>query len=281
MRRLGGVRAALCSVSLAAVASGGWPTTPAQAARSCLRGGATTIAADRDVLVVRAPRRPIGDGLGGRSVRRDAIMACWRPTGKRITMHVDVDFDWGRTDTAVRIVDQRFVGTVVMFTGVTGWRTTARVYDVYRGKKLHDSRRLCITRIDGDIGGVDDVVFPSGGGMAFTCNTPGSAGLVLYRSAASVNAEVLEPANTAVWSLAVAYVDPPIDPNAYNTPASEAYLFWSVVVAAPPDADRLVLQAKCASVLHPPEISSGCRTVTAAGAAGDARRAAEPIAGSG
>src|SRR3954470_22852976 len=107
----GQLRRGFAAVALAVVAVVGAPVSTAHAAKSCLRGGAELVAADGKVRVVRQARWPRNAGTDARWVgllRRHAFMACWVPTGRRITMHVEEDYGASGMYTHVRIVDGRY-----------------------------------------------------------------------------------------------------------------------------------------------------------------------------
>lgn len=180
----------VAAVSAALLAGATAPA--ATAAPSCLRGGASLETADGPVRVVRVEKRATGS-----QTRRELVLACWAPTGKRFKVAREVDLGLDNVaSTTVEIVGERYVGVQAVNTGGVSEYVQARVYDARQGRKLHDSRR-CEADDQGDLVGPVEVVFLDSGGMAMACQQ-----LVLYRGR-DAKAEVLEPEGTYVRSLAV------------------------------------------------------------------------------
>jgi hypothetical protein len=133
---------------------------PAQAAPSCTRDGAKLLAASSGVRVVSLKGR-----RGKTETRHDRILGCRTSTGRRFTMFEAVDHgdDEIRRDTFT-LVQGRYVGVFTDFEGGTGDSFTAAVYDVFKRKRLHTT-----SACDSDEDGVDEAVFFSNGGMAYSC----------------------------------------------------------------------------------------------------------------
>ena len=185
------VAAPLAVAALTLFAAAGPPAEAAKA-RSCTRGGATLEAAAGGVRVVRVAAKKQSTF----ETRREHLLACWTKTGRRIVVSREVDHgDDNRASTRVEIVDGRYVGVREHNEGGVSESIQARVYDVRKSKLLHTSKECDFSR--GDMGGVDDVAFLEGGGMAMTCDR-----LLLYRKAGSA-LETLEPAGTNVRQIGV------------------------------------------------------------------------------
>ena len=169
---------------------------PAEAAKKkpCVRGNDARLeAVGGDVRVVRTTGR-----LQSRyETRRENLYACWARTGKRVKIAVEVDNGLDNiARTRVEIVQGRYVGVREHNEGGVSEGIAARVYDARRSKVLHTSKE-CDQVDQGDFGGVSDVAFLDGGGMAMVCRS-----LLLYRKAASP-LETLEPAGTDVRQIGV------------------------------------------------------------------------------
>jgi hypothetical protein len=164
------------------------------ATESCTRGGAKLVAASGKTRVLRRKLRPRLDG----ETRREAVLACWAPTGKRKTLVLEREFgDDLAMRTTIEIVGGRYVGVLVRTTGGEVEDISAELWDAKRQRKLHTTE-ACDTDPFGETTGIADVVFLPGGGMAFACQR-----LLLFRRASSRTAEELEPAGTRVGFLAV------------------------------------------------------------------------------
>jgi hypothetical protein len=160
---------------------------------SCTRDGAKLEAASGKVRVVRRHLDPQS------ATRRDALIVCWAPTGKRKRMVLEQDFgDDLRSSTHVEILDERYVGVVETGIGGVSIGVTAYVYDARKLKRVHSSIKACRPDED-DFEGPDDVAFLSGGGMAFTCGP-----LWFFKNAAQRSATQLEPASADATRLGTA-----------------------------------------------------------------------------
>jgi hypothetical protein len=197
------------------------PLSEAQAAsRSCQRGGAELEQASGNVRIVRKelPLRRF-------DTRREAVLGCWVPTGRRRTLIEERDLgDDLVTSSHIEIVDGRYAGVIATFTGGVTESTRARLFDVRNRRTVHESTECAHER--GDFSGPDDVVFLPGGGMAFSCNR-----LLMFRDRSSTTPQELEPDGTDVRQLAVAT-------NARNFGSR---LYWTVEIAGTPTARSLVL----------------------------------------
>jgi hypothetical protein len=185
------------------------PTAGASAAKKaprCQRHGASLVAAQGSVRVVRVKEHPAAN-----ETRRERLLGCWAPTGRRFTLLVERDFgDDLQEHTDFEIVGGRFIGTVLDAQGGVSEDVNATVWDARTATKLHDSKP-CDTLDRGDFGGVDDVVFLPGGGMAYTCNQ--------LRIADAKGDRALEPPGTDVRNLAVSM----------NRRGFSPRLYWLVV----------------------------------------------------
>src|SRR3954467_4045620 len=86
------------------------PATAGAKAPSCTRGGAKLEVASGDVRVVRRELKT----QSAQETRREALSACWAPTGRRFRIATEQDFGEdlvSRTD--IEIVDRRYVGVVL------------------------------------------------------------------------------------------------------------------------------------------------------------------------
>ena len=166
-------------------------------APSCTRGGATLEQASGKVRVVSRELKTQSE----QETRREAISACWAPTGKRFRIATERDFgDDLRSSTRVEIVDERYVGVVLTGEGGVSIGVRASVFDARRATRLHSSSPRCDDD-DDDFRGPDDVAFLPDGGMAFTCGP-----LWIFRNAAQRTATQLEPAGAGARSLGLAAV---------------------------------------------------------------------------
>ena len=162
-------------------------------APSCTRGGATLEQASGNVRVVRRELKKTGKF----QTRREALSACWAPTGKRFRIATEQDFgDDLRSSTRVDIVDERYVGVVLTGEGGVSIGVTASVFDARQAKRLHRSTVCDVD--DDDFRGPDDVVFLPRGGMAFACGA-----LYLFRTGSSTTPQQLEPVTARARSLAL------------------------------------------------------------------------------
>jgi hypothetical protein len=185
------------------------------ATKSCLRpavgGGAAKLeAAAGSTIVVRVKaKRTKGQ------TRHENLLACWRKTGKRVTIAEEVDHgldNIARTD--IEIVQGRYAGVLEENEGGVSVSRQARIYDVRGRKLLHDSKQCDI--VDrGDLHGVDDAMFLDNGGMAMSCGR-----LLMFRKAGSA-LETLEPAGTDVRQLGASH----------GTAGFGQRVFWTIVTA--------------------------------------------------
>lgn len=138
--------------------------SPAEAAKSCTRGGAKLLEADARVRVVSVKeRRRRGE------TRRERIYGCWTPTGRRFTLFVQRDRGLDLIERAqFEIVDGRYIGAIRQFEGGVSESLTAATWDAQKRRLVHDSAP-CNEVSAGDTYGVLDAVFFHGGGMAYTC----------------------------------------------------------------------------------------------------------------
>jgi len=163
-------------------------------APSCTRGGATLEQASGNVRVVRRELKKTGKF----QTRREALSACWAPTGKRFRIATETDHgDDLITSTDVTILEGRYVGVDILYMGGISESARAFVFDARTQKQRHNSK-ICEPDTD-DHTGPDDVQFLSGGGMVFICGA-----LWIFRDAAQKAPEMLEPASALPGSLAVA-----------------------------------------------------------------------------
>ena len=166
-------------------------------APSCTRGGATLEEASGNVRVVRRELKTQSSS----ETRREGLIACWAPTGKRFRIATERDFgDDLRSSTSVEIVDERYVGVVLTGEGGVSIGVSASVFDARKARHLHSSSPRCDAD-DDDFRGLDDVAFLPKGGMAFTCGP-----LWLFENAAQKTATMLEPASAGARSLGLAAV---------------------------------------------------------------------------
>lgn len=193
--------ALMASVSLA-----GHAPAAAVAAKGCLRGGATLVAADRAVRVVRVRERPTRG-----ATRVDRMLGCWVATGRRFTLFRERDFGADeRQTTEWEIVDGRFVGARRTATGGVSFTTSAENFDVRARRRLAVSSR-CDHFSSGDAKGIQDVVFLTRGAMAYACGE-------LWLQSPTKGSAQLEPAGTDVRHLAASR-------NSTESPL----LYWTVV----------------------------------------------------
>ena|SRR5215208_2186630 len=167
------------------------------APHSCTGARAKLEAASGNTRVLRRKLRPRDD-----ETRREAVVVCWVPTGKRRTIVLEREFgdDLGMR-TSIEIIGGRYVGVVVRTAGGEVEDISAELWDAKRLRKLHTTE-ACEGDPFGETTGIGDVEFLPGGGMAFSCQR-----LLLFRRASSRTAEELEPAGTNVGFLAVAGSD--------------------------------------------------------------------------
>jgi len=162
-------------------------------APSCTRDGASLEAASGKVRVVSRTLKT----QSAQETRREALSACWAPTGKRFRIATEQDFgDDLRSRTRVEIVDGRYVGVVLTGEGGVSIGVTASVFDARQAKRLH--RSTACDADDDDFRGPDDVVFLPRGGMAFACGA-----LYLFRTGSSTTPQQLEPVTARARSLAL------------------------------------------------------------------------------
>lgn len=176
------------------------------AAPSCLRGGASLVAAGGSVRIVSVKEKP------SKNVTRQARMyGCWAPTGRRFTLLIERDFgDDLIQRTTFQIVGGRYVGAYEDFEGGVSESFSAETWDALKHVKLHDSKP-CDSKDRGDASGPDDVAFLPRGALAYSCNE-------LHIADANGD-RLLEPAGTDVRNLAVTTTA-----NSFN-----ARLYWLVV----------------------------------------------------
>lgn len=157
--------------------------TPAEAAKRkrCNRGGATVVALEGNVQVVK------------RSVSgRTRWEGCWAKTGKRFRVaggHSESD-----ASATFDIQGGRYLGVLEFIATGTADETQARIYDTSTGKLLHDSN-TCFEGQPGQLE-VTEAVFLRNGGMAVACDR-----LIVFRTSAS-DATQLEPAGANARGLA-------------------------------------------------------------------------------
>lgn len=134
------------------------------AAPSCQRGGATLLAASGKVRVVSVKEKPQNS-----ESRRDRIYGCWTTTGRRFTLFQSRDFGLDSIERDhFEIVGGRYIGAIRDFEGGASESRTAATFDAQKHKAVHDTDP-CDEVSAGDFTGVDDAVFFSGGGIAYTC----------------------------------------------------------------------------------------------------------------
>jgi hypothetical protein len=197
------VFAALCVALVASAAVG---TAAGRKPPSCMRDGATLVAAEGKVRIVRVKHKP-----GKQRTRDDALLACWTSTGRRGEILREQDFgDDFRERTQFEIVDGRFIGAFEVHEGGVSESTSALVYDAYNRRTLHKSDACDVER--GDFTGVDDVAFLPNGGMAFSCNR-----LLMFKNRNSTTPQELEPTGTFVISVAVSHLRRGFGPRLYWT----------------------------------------------------------------
>lgn len=174
--------------------------------KSCTRGGATLEAADGNVRIVRRELK-----LRMQETRREAVMACWAPTGRRRTVIVEQDVGLDLiTRTDLEIVDGRYVGVVADFEGGVSESVSAAVWDARTRKRLHTAK-ACDDN-EADFGGPEDVVFLPRGGMAFACGR-----LLLFRRGSTKTAQQLEPPEADVRQLGLSLRARGFGPRLYWT----------------------------------------------------------------
>lgn len=186
-------------------------TPPADAApKRCTRGHAAFVAADGDVAVVKVKAR-----RGRSQSRREKLLACWRPTGRRFQIAEETDSgEDSVTQSDVTVVGGRYVGLVQTFIGGISESARAAVFDARSRRRLHASDRCDFDRFD--FSGVDDAVFTPKGGMAYACER------LFFFPGPGRELEMLEPEGADVRHLAV-------------SDGSQAYgarLFWTVAAGA-------------------------------------------------
>lgn len=183
------------------------------AAKSCMRDGATLLAASGPVRVVSVKERPRNS-----ETRRDRVYGCRSTDGRRFTMFESRDFglDLIQRD-GFTIVSGRYVGVISLFEGGVSESRSAAVYDTRTRRRIHAST-ACDSVDSGDFSGVEDAVFFDGGGIAYACGR--------LRIADGKGDRELEPAGTLVRHLAVAL----------NTQGFIPRLYWTV---ANPGAETL------------------------------------------
>ena len=180
------------------------PTAVASADAPCTRPGDTLIAASRHVRVVRHRLRP------RYGLTRHQFVACWTATRRRTMLGVASQDPNGDLVERARVdlIDDRYVGIVMHTFGGPAEAVRGAVYDVRKGRKLHDTR-ACGDRADTTkYWGIDEVVFLSEGGMVFTCDR-----LLIYRRASSQQLEQVEPPGTNVAYIA----------------ATDGFVYWHVL----------------------------------------------------
>lgn len=169
-------------VVTAVISFGVWTTgvggaEAARQARDCLRGGARIVSdgairADPDgglrsrTVVVRRRLSPrVGENY------RANLLACWRPTGRRTVIRRESQFGLdGGEENRVTIVNDRYVGVLTYYyCGICGTWGSAAVWDARRGRRLHRSAGCPRERGEFTTGGVKEVAFLRGGGMAYLC----------------------------------------------------------------------------------------------------------------
>jgi len=139
------------------------PATAA-ATPSCTRGGAKLLAADGKVRVVSVKEKPQNS-----ESRRDRIYGCWTTTGRRFTLFQARDFGLDSIERDhFEIIGGRFIGVIRDFEGGASESQIAATFDAQKHKAVHDTKP-CDEVSAGDFSGVEDAVFFSGGGIAYTC----------------------------------------------------------------------------------------------------------------
>jgi hypothetical protein len=175
---------------------------------SCTRDGATLVAAEGKVRVVRVKHTP-----GKQRTRNEALLACWTSTGKRGEILREQDFgDDFQERTQFEIVDGRWIGAYELHSGGITESATALVYDPYNRKTVHRSAGTLCDAERGDFSGPDDVAFLPNGGMALACNR-----LLMLKDRSSTTAQELEPNGTFVFSLGVSQHHRGFGPRLYWT----------------------------------------------------------------
>jgi hypothetical protein len=182
---------------------------PAGAAPSCSRGGATILASSAKTRVVSIKNTP-----KNAETRRDHILGCRVPTGKRFELFFSRSFgdDLIERDH-FEIVGDRYIGFIRDFEGGASESQTAAVFDSFTRRKTHDSGP-CDKVDQGDFSGVEDAVFLPRGGLAYECGQ--------LRLADAKGDRQLEPPGTDVRHLAVGD----------NSFGFNARLYWTVVTGA-------------------------------------------------
>src|SRR3954451_1051157 len=139
---------------------------PAHAApKSCMREGGALLAASGTVRVVSVKEK-----ARNAETRRSRIYGCRMTDGRRFTMFLSRDFGLDLIQReGFTIVDGRYVGVISDFEGGVSESRTAAVYDARTRRRIHAST-ACDSVDFGDFSGVQDAVFFSGGGMAYTCS---------------------------------------------------------------------------------------------------------------
>jgi hypothetical protein len=159
------------------------------AARSCTRGGATTVAAEDGESVVAVKATPKGDYL------TDRLYACAGSTGRRVYLFSSTRRDSERPEyDTYTFIDDRHVGVTASISFGIGSTYTAAVYDLRSGKRTHTTGPCDQYQLSDTASGPDEVVFLPRGGIAYSCGT--------LRIADAQGDRELEPAGSAVSHLA-------------------------------------------------------------------------------
>lgn len=181
----------LATAALAAM----W-AAPAQAAKRkpCNRGGAKLVMAEDGTRIVKRKLK----SAGRYQTRREAFYACRVKTGKRVLIVTESDNGLDNVASSEFAITYggRYAGVIATNTGGISESRRAMVFDVYKRKKVNDSR-LCDDLEQGDFSGPVDVAFVGRGGIAYACGA-----LYLHRNAGAAR-EDIEPATAEVWQVAV------------------------------------------------------------------------------
>jgi hypothetical protein len=192
--------------------------SPADAAPSCSRGGATILAASAKTRVVSIRNRP-----RNQETRRHHVFGCRVPTGRRFELFYSRDFGLDLIERdRFTIVEDRYIGALRTFEGGVSESRTATVYDAFTRRKLRDGGP-CSQVDQGDFSGVDDAVFLPRGGLAYACGR--------LRIADAQGDRQLEPPGTDVRHLAVSL----------NSRGFHSRLYWTVFVGPTQTAKALDL----------------------------------------
>lgn len=193
-------------------------TTAQARVPSCTRGGATLLAADGATRVISVRVR-----ARNQETRRDYVMGCRTPTGRRFGLFLRRDFGLDLIERdAFTVVDGRYIGVLRDFEGGVSESQSAAVWDSWTRTRLHDSKR-CDEVDSGDFSGVEDVAFLPRGGMAYACQ-----GL---RIADARGDRELEPAGTDVRNVVVSIPSRGVAPR----------LYWVVVNGAAEQVKSLAI----------------------------------------